>query len=191
MKQKILNLPNILTIIRFILVPVAIVFFFSGGIVYHQLIAGAVVILAYITDVCDGYIARHSNQVTDFGKIMDPAADKFMQLSLFICLSIKIPIVIPALVFLLIKDLSLAVGATILYKKGIVISANWFGKTASFITLFSILTILIIPFASFSWGNLAMMLLVCLTIVANLVAIVAYVCTFFDLLKKTSDERRF
>lgn len=186
MKQKILNLPNILTIIRFVLVPIAIIFFFSK-LAYNQLIAGGIVLLAYVTDIFDGYLARHNNQVTDFGKIMDPAADKFMQLSLLICLSIKMPIIIPALVFLLIKDLSLAVGATILYKKGVVISANWFGKTASFITLFSLLAILIIPFENFVWGNIVIVVLICITILSNLAAVIAYICTFFDLLKKTSN----
>jgi len=182
-KQKILNFPNILTILRFLMVPFVFYVIFSN-LPHHQLLAGGVVVLAYITDVLDGYIARHNNQVTDFGKIMDPAADKFMQIALFVCLSIQNPIIIPAFLFLLIKDLCLGIGATILYKKGVVMSANWYGKTASFVTLFSLLAILVL-----NLPQNFMLILVYITVVFNLIAIIAYISTYSDTMKKIGTNK--
>jgi len=183
MKQKILNLPNMLTILRFLMVPVVVFLIFSK-LPSYQLLAGGVVVLAYITDVFDGYFARHNHMVTDFGKIMDPAADKCMQFALFISLSVKNPIVIPALLFLLIKDLFLGAGATILYRKGVVMSANWYGKTASFVTLFSLLAILV-----FNPPKVFMLMLVYITVVFNLIAIIAYISTYFDTIKKMGTNK--
>lgn len=179
MKNKILNVPNILTILRFFLVPVAVALIFAD-FPYSNLWAAGVVVLAYITDVLDGYIARHNHIVTDFGKLMDPAADKCMQIALFVCLSIKIPIIIPALIFLVLKDLTLAAGAGYLYKKEIVLSANWYGKVASFVTLFVLLAILVFRGLPSIW----VIALVTLTVVFNLIAIISYGSAFYHVLKE-------
>ena len=183
MKNKILNIPIILTILRFFLVPVAVALIFSD-FPYANLWAAGVVVLAYITDVLDGYIARHNHIVTDFGKLMDPAADKCMQIALFVCLSIKMPIIIPALVFLVLKDLSLAAGAGYLYKKEIVLSANWYGKVASFVTLFVLLAILIFRRLPSIW----VIALISLTVVFNLVAIISYGKAFFHVLREKQNK---
>lgn len=173
-----------LTILRFLMVPV-VVFLIFAKIPYHHLLAGGVVLLAYITDVCDGYLARHNNLVTDFGKIMDPAADKCLQFALFISLSLKYPIVIPALLFLFIKDLFLGAGAAVLYKKGVVMSANWYGKTASFVTLFSLLAILVFN----HMAKIYVLILVYLTVVFNLIAIIAYISTYYETMKNIHINR--
>ena len=185
MKNKILNIPNVLTIIRFFLVPVAVIFIFAD-FPYSNLWAAGVVVVAYITDVLDGYIARHKHIVTDFGKLMDPAADKCMQISLFICLSIKMPVIIPALVFLVLKDLTLAVGAGYLYKKEVVLSANWYGKVASFVTLFVLLAILVFQGLPDMW----VIALVSLTVVFNLIAIISYGMMFYHVLKEKQEKER-
>lgn len=78
-----LNIPNRLTLIRIIVIPFFMVFlvypfFGEENIVYSRIIAGALFIAAAITDFLDGYIARKKNLITDFGKFMDPLADKFL-----------------------------------------------------------------------------------------------------------------
>ena len=72
-----MNLPNKLTLLRFLLVPVFMVFMYTGG-KYSYLIALAVFSVASFTDFLDGNIARKNNMVTDFGKFMDPLADKLL-----------------------------------------------------------------------------------------------------------------
>lgn len=80
---KIMNLPNILTLSRIIMIPVFIAFFyvhFTG----HYFVAWAVFAIASITDLFDGYIARKNNLVTNLGKFLDPIADKVLVLSAFV-----------------------------------------------------------------------------------------------------------
>lgn len=80
-----MNLPNKLTILRVILVPVFVVFLMCDITGYDKWIALAIFIIASLTDLLDGKIARKYNLVTNFGKFMDPLADKLLVCSAFIC----------------------------------------------------------------------------------------------------------
>ena len=125
------NIPNILTIIRFILVP----FIYTSVINKHFLTALIIFTISAITDILDGFIARKFNYITDIGKLMDPLADKLTQISLLLALSfLKIlPWWIFAVVF--IKELVLVISASVLYsKKDVVVYSKWYGKLAT--TLF-------------------------------------------------------
>ena len=73
-----MNLANKLTMLRIFLVPVFLIFISVKGIPYGSIVATLVFIIASITDQLDGYIARSRNQVTNFGKFMDPLADKLL-----------------------------------------------------------------------------------------------------------------
>ena len=106
------NIPNILTIIRFILIP----FIFFSVISHHYLTALIIFTLSAITDVLDGYIARKYNYITDIGKLIDPLADKLTQISLLLSLTILniLPWWIFAIVF--IKEVLMVTTASLLYK---------------------------------------------------------------------------
>lgn len=80
-----MNTPNKLTLLRMMLVPVFMVFLLVKSIPFHYLTALVVFAAAAITDALDGYLARKNNQVTTFGKFLDPVADKVLVLSAFIC----------------------------------------------------------------------------------------------------------
>ena len=125
------NIPNILTITRFILVP----FIYTSVINKRFLTALIIFTISAITDILDGYIARKFNYITDIGKLMDPLADKLTQISLLLALSfLKIlPWWIFAVVF--VKELVLVISASVLYsKKDVVVYSKWYGKLAT--TLF-------------------------------------------------------
>ena len=125
------NIPNILTIIRFILIP----FIYTSVINKQYLTALIIFTISAITDILDGFIARKFNYITDIGKLMDPLADKLTQISLLLALSfLKIlPWWIFAVVF--IKELVLVISASVLYsKKDVVVYSKWYGKLAT--TLF-------------------------------------------------------
>ena len=82
-----MNVPNCLTILRIFMVPVFVVFMLAdvlGGA--DRYIAGILFIAASLTDTLDGYLARKNNQITVFGKFMDPLADKLLVCSAMICL---------------------------------------------------------------------------------------------------------
>ena len=78
------NIPNILTIIRFILIP----FIFISVVSNRYLTALIIFTISAITDILDGYIARKYNYITDIGKLIDPLADKLTQLALLLALTI-------------------------------------------------------------------------------------------------------
>lgn len=78
------NIPNILTIIRFIFIP----FIFTSVVNNDYLVALIIFTISAITDILDGYIARKYNYITDLGKLIDPLADKLTQVSLLLSLSI-------------------------------------------------------------------------------------------------------
>lgn len=122
------DLPNILSLTRLAMVPLFVVLYVKGYIVS----AVAVFILAGITDVVDGYIARKYNYVSDLGKILDPLADKSIQLSAFVCLYLSGRIPVWMLVIYFVKELATAVGAMFVFrKKHLVVKSNVFGKAAT------------------------------------------------------------
>ena len=94
-----MNIPNILTIFRIVLVPIYLLIFFSD-LPNKVLLAGLVFILAGVTDVLDGYIARKNNLITKLGTVLDPFADKLM--SFTVLLSFTIAGFIPAWIILIL-----------------------------------------------------------------------------------------
>lgn len=135
------NIPNILSIIRFILIP----FIYISVISRHFLTALIIFTISAITDVLDGFIARKFNYITDFGKLIDPLADKLTQISLLLSLSILkiLPWWIFAIVF--IKELVLIIYASVLYsKKDVVVYSKWYGKLATTLFYLAIVTSLLV-----------------------------------------------
>ena len=123
-----MNLPNFLTLIRFLLVPIMTIFLIKKDFT----IAIIIYILASFTDVLDGYIARKYNLITTLGKILDPMADKLLQFSALVGLWIVdiIPFWITLIFFL--KEIFMGIGALKLLKnKDVVVPSKWFGKLST------------------------------------------------------------
>ena len=127
--MNIKQVPNILSFIRLFLVPIFIISFF----VIDKYVALGVFIIASITDVVDGYIARHFNAMTEFGKILDPFADKLMKMAALISLTIVNLIPIWVTVLMITCDLAMIISGLCIYKKKITIQSNWIGKAGTFI----------------------------------------------------------
>lgn len=136
-----MNIPNILTVIRLLIIPVFGYYLFKGPGYYT--FAVFLFLLAGLTDILDGYIARKFNMVTSWGKLADPVADKLMQITALIILTIqqKIPTVI--LIIVIAKEAFMGLGSILLYKKeNFVVSANWYGKMATVVFYFAIIMII-------------------------------------------------
>lgn len=124
------NIPNILSVFRLILVPVFVVVFWNN---YPENVMTAmfVFLLAGATDVVDGYIARRYNCISKAGKVLDPLADKLMQMAVLVCLFLKDFVPLWLLILLVSKEIFILVcgGLIIRLKKTYVVS-SWFGKAA-------------------------------------------------------------
>lgn len=146
--------------------------------IYHAL---GVFIIAGATDVIDGILARKFNWITDVGKILDPIADKSMQITVLICMSLGEAPLIPwwFAAFFVIKEALMAVGALFIFKKkDTVVSSRWFGKLAVCIFYATVFTIIIChP------SNNIVVILSLITIISALLAFVSYTRNY---MKKTN-----
>ena len=97
----------------------------------QYILAIAVLSISGLTDILDGTIARKYNYITDFGKLMDPLADKATQISLLTTLFIKGAIPIWILAIVVLKEFCMVSGASFLYGKELVVSSKWYGKLAT------------------------------------------------------------
>ena len=139
------HIPNILTILRFILIPFIVVF-----IAFNNYIAAFVVLtISGITDILDGFIARKFNFISDFGKLIDPLADKTTQISVLITLALKdvIPFWILLVVFL--KEFLMIAGASFLYGKELDVSSKWYGKLTTVLFYIAIVS----SFLIYTWNT--------------------------------------
>ena len=137
-----MNIPNKLTILRIILVPVFVACFYLPveGAMY---IAAAVFVVAYFTDMLDGYIARKYNLLTDFGKLMDPMADKLLTAAAMIMLT-AYGLCSPIATFLTIgRELVISAFRLVSATQGVVIAAGKIGKLKTLTQFIGIVLILL------------------------------------------------
>ena len=122
------NIPNILSVIRIILVLVFVVVFFLP---ISKLWALIVFLTAGATDVVDGFLARKFNWITDLGKILDPFADKLMQCTVLVCLCIENVVPIWFLLIFFAKEImTLLLGFIAIRRRSVVVVSKWYGKAS-------------------------------------------------------------
>lgn len=121
------HIPNILTVLRFLLIPFIVYY----TIVDQYLLAFIFLTISGLTDVLDGFIARKFNFITNFGKLIDPLADKTTQIAVLLTLAFKDIIPFWIIIVVAIKEATMIAGASFLYGKELVVSSKWFGKLAT------------------------------------------------------------
>lgn len=148
-----MNLPNKLSLVRVALIPVMVALMYCDHIVF-QLLAAAVYGLAAYTDYLDGHIARRDGIVTDFGKFIDPVADKLLNLTAFLMLTRSGLMPHWCVAVILARELCVDGLRMVAVMQGHVIAAGWLGKikTVSQIVLILWLMILRLPVFSGGWG---------------------------------------
>ncbi len=171
-----MNLPNLLTLFRFALIPIYIVVFFSD-IPGHMQWAFGVLLLAGLTDVLDGYLARRNHQVTKVGVMLDPLADKMMMIAVFLSLLIAQRISLGAALAIFMRDIGMIVGAGIFHIRGkLTVPANKLGKLTTFlfyVALFLIMFELSMA-ETFLWG----------VIILSFITLIVYIVQFKQLNKE-------
>ena len=131
-----LNIPNILSAFRILLIPVFIVFYMKADSSRYEYYAYAALalVLSGLSDLFDGIIARKFNQMTELGKILDPIADKLTQLAVVICVAIKLnnPVLSLTLMLFVVKEILMLTGGFIILRRKIKMQASkWYGKIAT------------------------------------------------------------
>ena len=150
-----LNAPNMLTLLRVILIPLIVLLIGLNSFVA----AGILFIVASVTDFLDGYLARKYNLITDFGKFLDPVADKLLVLTAMIMLctkSAELPVTFPAWLICIVvaRDLMMDGLRMIASSKGVVIAAGELGKIK---TTLQIIAVVCVTFQVWKWLSITMM----------------------------------
>lgn len=168
-----MNLPNKLTIFRVILIPFFVFFllapYFEG---YGNYIALAIFVVASLTDMLDGKIARKYNLITDFGKFMDPLADKLLVCSALICL-IELDL-LPAWIVLIIiaREFIISGFRLIASDNGIVIAASYWGK---FKTVFQMIMVIVLMFNQYLCNPILNVLGLVLIVIATALTVISLI----------------
>ncbi|MBR6003710.1 MAG: CDP-diacylglycerol--glycerol-3-phosphate 3-phosphatidyltransferase, partial [Lachnospiraceae bacterium] len=142
-----MNLPNKLTILRMIMIPFFVFFILAGFVPYNNYIALAIFALASFTDMLDGKIARKRNLVTNFGKFMDPLADKLLVVTALLCLLIvdggtrmcsNQVVALIAVVIVVAREFVISGFRLVASDNGVVIAASMWGKFKTATTMVAI-----------------------------------------------------
>lgn len=177
------HIPNILTIIRFVFIPFIMIAIFKE----EYILALILLTISGITDVLDGYIARKYNFITDFGKLIDPAADKATQSLTLIALGLKqiIPLWIMLVIF--VKEIISCICALLLYGKNLVVYSKWFGKLATVLFYAAIVLSMIIN--EFSINIRIDLYLYYIAVAISIFSFLAYTKIFFGEYKKNKETQ--
>lgn len=166
-----LTIPNMLSVLRIVMVPFFAVFFLKDNIKASII----VLLLSGLSDAVDGFIARKFNQITELGKILDPFADKITQGIVAICVGIKYPIICPVLVIFIVKELGMLVLGSILIKnKKKPGAAKWYGKVGTILFYTSIVTIVGMDMLSVAANVFTVVSYVLLALTAAMMVYAAY-----------------
>lgn len=174
-----MNLPNKLTIFRVILIPFFVVFLLlDPSNQTYRYIADSIFIIASLTDMLDGKIARKYNLVTNFGKFMDPLADKLLVSAAMICLIATGQLAAWIVIVIISREFIISGFRLIASDNGIVIAASYWGK---FKTVFQMLMIIVLI------ANIQMPFFTVLGTILIYVALVLTIVSLIDYIVKNKD----
>ncbi len=155
-KNQILTIPNLLSVVRLALIPL-IVWLYSVEKSYYAAIG--VIILSGATDIIDGWIARRFNMISDFGKALDPLADKLTQAALLLCLLSKYKLMWGLIVvFGLCEIAKLTLGVIIAKKHDEVNGAKWYGKANTVVIYVTMMLLILFPQMNDILSNVLMLI---------------------------------
>jgi len=181
-KDQILTIPNLLSLIRLVLIPLIVWLYLE-----RQNYSGAalIILLSGVTDVVDGMIARKFHMISDLGKILDPIADKLTQLTLILCLSSRYRAMLSlCAVFILREVIMIILGCITYRKKDCVSGAKWYGKLTT-VMLYAVMILLVFVPSVPDWvANLLILLCACFV----LFALIMYVWFYVRLLRIGEQE---
>ena len=148
--KQLFSIPNLLSYVRILVIPAIMVSYLS---LKKHLLSAFLIILSGLTDVLDGVIARKFNMITDWGKFIDPVADKLTQLALLVCVVPKYPLTLVLIGSMLVKDLLLFLwGLKEFNHSENVNSSRWFGKACTVFIYAVLILLFIAPVINLSYN---------------------------------------
>ena len=184
-KREWTSIPNLLSYLRLLLIPVFIVFYLGAENDASYLAAGVVLIISAISDKLDGTIARKYNMVTKIGKVVDPIADKLTQVAVAFCLALNYPLMWLLIAVLAVKEIYMGVmGIRNLRRGQEVYGAMWFGKLCTVILFISMIGLVFLPSTASQVKNI----IINVNIGAMCFSLIMYMITFHKMAKQNNDK---
>lgn len=175
-----MNLPNKITCVRVSMIPLYLIFMLIERIPYGRYIAGAIFTLAAITDALDGYIARKNNLITNFGKFMDPLADKLLVCSALICFVEFRQISSWIVIIIIARDFIVNGLRLIASDNGVVLAAGWWGKIKT--TVQVVMCVMLTVNLDFTFINILEYISIYLALVLTIISMMDYLIKNRELL---------
>lgn len=175
-----MNVPNTLTVLRVIMIPFFVLFMLGDITSVDKYIALGIFIAASLTDTLDGYLARKNNQVTNFGKFMDPLADKLLVCAAMICLMDLDRLPSWIVIIIISREFIISGFRLIAADNGIVIAASWWGK-AKTISQMIMIILLVADFGGVF--DMIGQVMIYLALVLTVVSLVDYIAKNKQVLK--------
>ena len=175
-----MNVPNTLTVLRVIMIPFFVLFMLGDITSVDKYIALGIFIAASLTDTLDGYLARKNNQVTNFGKFMDPLADKLLVCAAMICLMDLDRLPSWIVIIIISSEFIISGFRLIAADNGIVIAASWWGK-AKTISQMIMIILLVADFGGVF--DMIGQVMIYLALVLTVVSLVDYIAKNKQVLK--------
>lgn len=159
--KDLFKLPNILCYLRILMVPLFLYIYFTAETQHDYYLATLVVMASGITDFLDGQIARRCNMITDLGRIIDPVADKLMQLAMVVALMFKIQYMYLLVIYLVVKEAATAAFGFVCMKTvhRRLNGAKWYGKVCT--ALLYVVMLVLVAFPELESAYQKALLLVC------------------------------
>ena len=178
-----MNLPNKLTLLRVIMIPFFVFFLLiNPEITALRIIADLIFIAASLTDMADGKIARKYNLVTNFGKFMDPLADKLLVCSAMICLVSTKQLFAWYVIIIIAREFIISGFRLIAAENGLVIAANIFGKIKT--TTQMIMIVILVANLPFGWLSFLGEIFKWVALIMTILSLVIYIYQNIDILKE-------
>ncbi len=179
-RTEYLSIPNLLGYFRILLIPLYLILYFRAETTTEYLLAALVIGISGLTDCFDGMIARKFDMITEFGKILDPVADKLTQGALVLSLTLRYPLMSYVLLVFLVKELYMAVMGAYMLKRGKKMDgAMWYGKVCTVILYVAMFLLILMPDIPIALANVLM--LIC--IIFMLYSLISYIIFYHNLRK--------
>ena len=145
-KKEILTIPNLLSLLRLVLIPVYMTIYLNAATASDYYLSAAILAVSCLTDMIDGKIARHFNMISTIGKILDPFADKATQFTLILCLALKHPVLWYLVGLFVVKEgFQLIAGGIMLRKGRMLDGALVSGKICTTVLFVSLIILVMLP----------------------------------------------
>lgn len=180
-----MNLPNKLTILRIFMIPFFVLFLLNDNIPYNNIIAVVIFAIACITDALDGHIARKNNLISNFGKFMDPLADKLLVCSAFICFVEKGLMPSWVVIIIISREFIISGFRLIAVDNGVVIAASVWGKFKTIVQM--VMSILLIVNFDNAVFNVLEQVSIYAALLLTVISLVDYLIKNKDVLSERSN----